>query len=137
MTSKGKSSSLTAPSSPASSSREVVAASWSHLQELLFDASWNDDIKRHRSRHAFRGHSVASYKLEPGLMGIGGDYWERERHLLRNFKKYAHRNVVERDAHALPAFEAPRHIAKLYAYWHIGDRHLVHRCFTNELIDTI
>lgn len=98
MTSKGKSSSLTAPSSPASSSREVVAASWSHLQELLFDASWNDDIKRHRSRHAFRGHSVASYKLEPGLMRIGGDYWERERHLLRNFKKYAHRNVVERDS---------------------------------------
>lgn len=31
-------------------------------------------------------------------MRLGGPYAELERHLLRNFRKYAHRNVVERDS---------------------------------------
>lgn len=77
---------------------EITAKSWSHLHDLLFESAWNDKIQRFRSRSAFRGTSRASYKLEPGLMRIGGEYWQREEHLLRNFKKYAHRSVVERDS---------------------------------------
>jgi FRG domain len=80
------------------SSHEITASSWGNLQDLLFDGSWNPTINRHRSRHAFRGNSNVSHKLEPGLMRIGGEYWTRERHLFRNFKKYAHRNVVEQDS---------------------------------------
>lgn len=83
---------------PISVSREITPKSWLDLQELLFDGSWNEGIKRHRSKHAFRGNANAAHKLEPGLMRIGGNYWDRERHLLRNFQKYAHGNVVERDS---------------------------------------
>ncbi len=32
------------------------------------------------------------------LMRLGGEYWTLERHLLRNFRKYAHRDVVDRDS---------------------------------------
>lgn len=47
---------------------------------------------------AFRGLSDVSYRLETTLIRLGGDYAPLERHLLRNFKKYAHKRVVERDS---------------------------------------
>lgn len=76
----------------------VVASSWSEIQELLFAESWVPEIGRFRSRYAYRGLSDASYPLETTLMRLGGDYALLERHLLRNFRKYAHRRVVERDS---------------------------------------
>lgn len=88
----------TPPKKKAVVSREVTATSWTHLHELLFDGSWNPDIRRHRSRHAFRGNSNASHKLQSSVMRIGGEYWKLENHLLRNFQKYAHQNVVEHDS---------------------------------------
>lgn len=72
--------------------------SWDELLSALFADSWNEDIRRFRSRFAFRGLSDASYRLDTTLMRLGGQYVELERHLLRNFKKYAHRNIVERDS---------------------------------------
>lgn len=77
---------------------EIRIDSWNQLQDELFEDSWNDEIGRFRSRYAFRGLSDASYRLETTLMRLGGAYDELERHLLRNFKKYAHRSVVERDS---------------------------------------
>jgi hypothetical protein len=50
------------------------------------------------SRYAFRGLSDAHYHLETTLIRLGGNYADLERHLLRNFKKYAHRNVVKGDS---------------------------------------
>ncbi len=85
-------------SSPDVGAREIVAQSWTHLHELLFEGSWNDELQHHRSHHAFRGNSNANYRLEPSLMRIGEGYHEREKHLLRKFQKYAHRNVVEKDS---------------------------------------
>lgn len=76
----------------------VTATSWSHLQDLLFESAWNDTLKRHRSRSAFRGTSRSNYKLEPSLMRVGGSYWEREKHLFRNFKKYAQGTIAERNS---------------------------------------
>jgi hypothetical protein len=76
----------------------VIAQSWNHLHDLLFEHSWNEEINRHRSKHAFRGIGIADDPLETTLRRLGGDYASLERHLLRNFKKYAHRNVVERDS---------------------------------------
>ena len=76
----------------------VYAQNWGDLQNLLFAESWDGQIGRFRSRLAFRGLSDVSYPLATTLMRLGGDYRNLERHLLRNFKKYAHRSMVERDS---------------------------------------
>jgi hypothetical protein len=75
-----------------------TAESWGDLQELLFCASWNEQLGRFRSPGAFRGLSDASYALDTTLMRLGGPFAQLERHLLRNFVKYAHRDVVEKDS---------------------------------------
>ena len=75
-----------------------TASSWPDLYERIFAESWDAKIQRHRSRHAFRGVSAENYKLESSLMRLGGPYKFLEPHLLRNFKKYAHRSIVERDS---------------------------------------
>lgn len=77
---------------------EIRINSWSQLQDELFADSWSADIGRFRSRYAFRGLSDADYRLETTLIRLGGDFANLERHLLRNFKKYARCNVVEQDS---------------------------------------
>ncbi|MBZ0157149.1 MAG: FRG domain-containing protein [Alphaproteobacteria bacterium] len=77
---------------------ERRVTSWSELQDQLFDESWNPELGRFRSRYAFRGLSDSRYCLETTLIRMRGKYAELERHLLRNFRKYAHRDVVERDS---------------------------------------
>ena len=74
----------------------VRVESWNELQDALFAEDWIEEIGRHRSRHAFRGLSDARYQLKTTLIRLGGNYAALERHLLRNFRKYAHRRVVER-----------------------------------------
>jgi hypothetical protein len=74
---------------------DIRVSSWNELQDRLFEDSWNPDILRYRSRYAFRGLSDSRYRLETTLIRLGGDYPNLERHLLRNFRKYAHRDVVE------------------------------------------
>lgn len=78
--------------------QDIAVRSWSHLQDELFADAWNENLGRFRSRYAFRGLSDASYDLATTLVRLGGDYATLERHLLRNFKKYARRNVVEQDS---------------------------------------
>jgi len=76
----------------------VTIHSWEELQRELFADSYNSALGRFRSRYAFRGLSDASYRLNTTLQRLGGEYAPLERHLLRNFKKYAHRSGVERDS---------------------------------------
>ncbi len=78
--------------------KEVRVNSWNDLQKELFQDSWNPGLGRFRSRYAFRGLSDSDYRLETTLIRLQGFYSELERHLLRNFRKYAHRRVVERDS---------------------------------------
>ncbi len=78
-------------------SRIMVVRSWNELVDALFEQSWKQDIYRFRSNFAFRGLSDARYELKTSLTRLGGSYWELEKHLMRNFRKYAHRNVVEKD----------------------------------------
>ena len=78
--------------------QEVTVTSWSHLQDELFEDAWNSELGRFRSRYAFRGLSDINYRLETTLIRLGGNYAPLERHLLRNFKKYARRSVVEQDS---------------------------------------
>jgi hypothetical protein len=76
----------------------IEAKSWQHLHGLLFHDGYDKEIQRYRLHHAFRGVGDSTYSLNTSLMRLGGDYQGLERHLLRNFKKYAHQNVVEKDS---------------------------------------
>lgn len=76
----------------------IVAESWAHLEDLVFEGSWNDRLSRFRSPCAFRGLGDANHDLRTSLMRLGGDYPRLERNLIRSFRKYAHRDVVERDS---------------------------------------
>lgn len=69
--------------------RIVRAKSWGDLQNILLEDAWNPRIMRHRSRLLFRGHANADYALTPGLARNEGRQTRLERHLLRNFSKYA------------------------------------------------
>ena len=69
------------------------AESWVHLQELLYEDSWQPGLRRYRSDRVFRGHQDARGDLTTSLARLGGAYADLERHLLRNFRKYAHRDT--------------------------------------------
>ncbi len=77
---------------------EITISSFNDLVEKLFDKSWDPRIKRFRSHYVFRGLSDESYQLKTTLMRLGGNYAEIEKHLLRNFRKYAHRDAVQQDS---------------------------------------
>ena len=77
--------------------QETRITTWNDLQDALFADAWDPDIARHRSHCAYRGLSDASYALETTLSRLRGDFPRLEKHLLRNFRKYAHRRVVERE----------------------------------------
>ncbi|MEA3308958.1 MAG: FRG domain-containing protein [Chloroflexota bacterium] len=77
---------------------EILATSWADLQEKLFEGAWMPELRLFRSQAAFRGLSRAEYHLETSLYRLCGHETNLERHLLRNFRKYAHRDVVEHDS---------------------------------------
>jgi FRG domain-containing protein len=77
---------------------EIRAESWMHLHELLFADSWHERLGRHRSDYVFRGEAGRGGKLTTSLQRLGGDFHEVERHLLRNFRKYAERDAVPQDS---------------------------------------
>lgn len=77
-----------------SKKNEIVVTSWQHLQDALFEDSWDDKLERYRSAYVYRGLSSIHYPLKTSLNRLGGDYARLEGHLLRNFRKYAHKNEV-------------------------------------------
>jgi hypothetical protein len=81
-----------------SHSSDVRVSTWSELQSRLYEDSWQPNLKRFRSPFAFRGLSNAAYIPESTLTRMGGEYGRREQSLLRNFRKYAHRNATPRDS---------------------------------------
>lgn len=77
---------------------EKTAHSWNELNDFLFEDTWNPRLKRHRSTFAYRGVSLASYPLSNSLMRLSNPYKKKlEKNLLKQFKKYAQRQVVEQD----------------------------------------
>jgi hypothetical protein len=76
---------------------DLRASSWNELNERLFEGSWNPDLRRFRATCAFRGMGSARHNLKTSLIRLGGPYARHERHLLRNFRKYA-------TAHSTDAF---------------------------------
>jgi hypothetical protein len=75
----------------------IEITSWEHLQEEVFRDSWNAQLGRYRSSWLFRGVSCADFALDTSLMRLRGEFWRLEQHLLRNFRKYAHRETVPFD----------------------------------------
>jgi hypothetical protein len=69
--------------------REQVAKSWQDALDLLYADSWQPALGRFRSPLAFRGVARAAHGLRSGIVRIGDDPAAIERHLLRNFIKYA------------------------------------------------
>ena len=76
---------------------DILIKNWTDLLDHLYEGSWRPEISRFRSPFVFRGLSDAAYPLVTSLMRLGGHYAQMEPHLLRNFRKYAHRSFVERD----------------------------------------
>jgi hypothetical protein len=73
---------------------DVRPTSWTDLLELLYAASWNEDLQRFRSPYAFRGLTSAQHDLSTSLIRLAreqpGEVTRLELALLRNFRKYAH-----------------------------------------------
>jgi len=74
----------------------VRPSTWTELQEALYEDTWDPSLNRFRSAYVYRGVSRAYDGLPTSLIRLGGDTPAIEKHLLRNFMKYAHRSVVER-----------------------------------------
>lgn len=77
---------------------ETRVTSWSELQELLYEGAWREDISRFRSPFAFRGTSDARHDLRSALSRLGERASDLEPHILRNFRRYAHRESHHTDA---------------------------------------
>jgi hypothetical protein len=73
---------------------EVRVETWSDLQDKLFEGSWQEKLQRHRSRYAFRGSPIVSDSLVSRLALVNP---AAERHLLRNFRKFARSSAVSGD----------------------------------------
>lgn len=77
---------------------DIIVESWLDLHDKLFQRVWQPTINRFRAQLAYRGLSDAGYDLSTSLMRLGEGYERLEKHLLRNFRKYAHRDAVPDDS---------------------------------------
>ncbi len=88
---------------------EIRVENWNQLNEELFKDWWTPRIGRFRAPLAFRGLSDVNYKLETTLMRLGGNYRKVEPHLLKNFKKYAGKDVTKYSGQDLARFNTIWH----------------------------
>ena len=70
---------------------EIRVASWNELNERLYEGSWQEPLGRFRSEFAFRGLGDAAHGLRTSLVRLGDGHEQLEGHLLRTFRRYAHR----------------------------------------------
>src|SRR3954465_87394 len=67
--------------------------SWRELDDAIADRSFGRHEHRVHSTLVFRGLARSSYWNVWSLAGLSGEYARLERHLIRNFRKYAHREA--------------------------------------------
>jgi FRG domain-containing protein len=72
---------------------DVTAGSWRELDEAIADSSWCRHAARVHSTLVWRGLARSSYSNVSSLARLSADYPRLERHLVRNFRKYAHREA--------------------------------------------
>lgn len=80
----------------------ITIKGWAQLEELLFGDEW-PELNRHRTKRVFRGLTDSTFALTTTLQRMRGRSSELEPKLLRQFKKYAHRDLIteETDWHCL------------------------------------
>jgi hypothetical protein len=69
----------------------ITVKSWQELQEALYHDSWNEQLLRYRSSYVYRGLENKDYELSSTLNRLGESHLEK--HLLRNFRKYSHKQI--------------------------------------------
>jgi hypothetical protein len=80
---------------------DIRVTSWAQLNEEVFHNSWRQDLGRFRSSFAYRGLSDAAYELKTSLLRLGHTPSMTRRLepvVLRNFRKYAHRDSSPSDS---------------------------------------
>ncbi|MEM1337509.1 MAG: FRG domain-containing protein [Bacteroidota bacterium] len=77
--------------------KSIKVKDWNDLNDKLFADTWDKDIKRHRSTFAYRGASKSEWKIQNGLSRIGTPYPNLENNLIKQFKKYGHTLVAEKE----------------------------------------
>jgi hypothetical protein len=76
----------------------IQVKGWTELHDQLYHASWKERLGRFRSSFAFRGVGRADHRLDTSLWRLGGSADQLERHILRNFRKYAQQQAVAHDS---------------------------------------
>jgi hypothetical protein len=71
----------------------LTAGSWRDLDEAIADSSWCRHSTRVHSTLVWRGLARSSYSNVSSLARLSEDHAQLERHLVRNFRKYAHREA--------------------------------------------
>jgi hypothetical protein len=66
-------------------------SSWRQLDDAIADTTWAAHPRRVHDTLVFRGLARSVYSNVSSLARLGDGYPELERHLVRNFRKYAHR----------------------------------------------
>ena len=77
---------------------ELRVSTWAELNDVLYEGSWQPELKRYRATQAYRGMSDAAGDLSHTLSRLGSDFARLEGHILRNFRKYAPRESVPGDS---------------------------------------
>jgi hypothetical protein len=70
-----------------------TVSSWRELDDALGDQRWGQRPDRVHPATVFRGLARSSYRNVHSLARLQGDFATLERHLLRSFRKYAHRET--------------------------------------------
>lgn len=71
--------------------RIETVETWRELDDAIADAGWCRHAGHPRPTLVFRGLARATYSNVSSLARLEGDYPRLERHLIRNFRKYAHK----------------------------------------------
>jgi hypothetical protein len=71
----------------------VTVSSWRELDDAISEAGRGDGAAHAHSTLVFRGLARSTYTHVSGLAQLDGDYADLESHLIRNFRKYAHRQA--------------------------------------------
>jgi hypothetical protein len=80
------------PKPPTKAGNETTAGSWADVEAWIADNAWARPAEGLRATLLYRGLATPRYGLESSLGRRGKSYASRERHLLRNFRKYSYRH---------------------------------------------